>query len=75
MFLSKLLSHNANKLARICIVSHGGFINMLFRSFIRLPLDSNISITSGDTGIHLWHVNDKERRIIFNNYQEHIGDI
>jgi 2,3-bisphosphoglycerate-dependent phosphoglycerate mutase len=75
MFLSKLLSCNENKLARICIVSHGGFINMFFRSFIRLPLDSNISITSGDTGIHLWHVNDKERRIIFNNYQEHIRDI
>jgi 2,3-bisphosphoglycerate-dependent phosphoglycerate mutase len=74
-FLSKLLNSNKSKTGRICIVSHGGFINMLFRSYLRLPMDSNISIASGDTGIHLWQVDENNRRIIFNNYQEHIRDL
>lgn len=75
-FLSKLLNRNEieNK-NRICIVSHGGFINMLFRSFLRLPLEMETSLSSGDTGIHLWQVNGRERKIIFTNYQEHIRDL
>jgi 2,3-bisphosphoglycerate-dependent phosphoglycerate mutase len=71
-FLSKLLNqyHEENKL--ICIVSHGGFINMLFRSFMKLPMNTDISLSSGDTGIHLWMVRGNERRIGFINYQEHL---
>lgn len=75
-FLSKLLSENSGASEkRICIVSHGGFINMLFRSFLRLPVDTDISVASGDTGVHLWRVNDNDRRVIFTNYQEHIRDL
>lgn len=74
-FISKLLSSNENQPSRICIVSHGGFINMLFRNFVRLPIDRNISISTGDTGIHLWQVNNTDRRIIYKNYQEHIRDL
>jgi len=74
-YLSKLLDHYADTNQRICVVSHGGFINMLFRSFLRLPVNMETSIMSGDTGIHLWKINGNERKIIFTNYQEHIRDL
>ncbi|TCZ71850.1 histidine phosphatase family protein [Paenibacillus albiflavus] len=74
-FLSKLLSQFSDTNQRICIVSHGGFINMLFRSFLRLPVNMETSISSGDTGIHLWRIDRNEREIIFTNYQEHIRDL
>ncbi|WP_235885767.1 histidine phosphatase family protein [Paenibacillus cymbidii] len=72
-FLSQLLDeHGRESGKRICLVSHGGFINMLFRSFLRLPLETEISITSGDTAVHLWQANGRDRRILFNNYQAHL---
>jgi 2,3-bisphosphoglycerate-dependent phosphoglycerate mutase len=75
-FLSKLAETFEDRPGkRICLVSHGGFINMLFRSFFRLPVDMDTSILCGDTGVHLWHLNGRERKIIFNNYQEHIRDL
>lgn len=64
-----------DKFKRICLVSHGGMINMLFRSFLKLPMDSDVSIRTGDTGIHLWQVKGQERRILFSNYQEHLRDL
>ncbi|MBU5427451.1 histidine phosphatase family protein [Tissierella pigra] len=58
--------------SRICIVSHGGMINTLFRSFMMLPVNTDSYISTGDTGIHLWKVSGNERRIIFLNKQEHL---
>lgn len=74
MFWSKFIHRyeNDETVKRICIVSHGGMINMLFRSFMDLPVNSNSWISTGDTGIHLWKVNRDERRIIFSNKQEHL---
>lgn len=74
MFWSKFIHRYENEetVKRICIVSHGGMINMLFSSFIDLPVNSNSSISTGDTGIHLWKVSRNERRIIFSNKQEHL---
>lgn len=60
---------------RICIVSHGGMINMLFRSFVMLPVNAEIGISTGDTGIHLWKIQGDERRIIFSNKQEHLLEL
>lgn len=57
------------------IVAHGGSINMLFRCFMDLPVKTNIYLSTGDTGIHYWHVTPKHRQIIFNNYREHIADL
>ena len=74
--LSKLANTFEDQASKcICLVSHGGFINMLFRSFLRLPVDMDTSINCGDTGVHLWHINGRERKIIFNNCQEHISDL
>lgn len=74
-FLSKLLDQNAEEDKRICIVSHGGFINMLFRCFLRLPVNMDTWLSSGDTGIHLWKINGNERNIMFTNYQEQIRNL
>ena len=74
MFWSKFIHKYGQKEdnARICIVSHGGMINMLFRSFMMLPVNEEVVISTGDTGMHLWKVKGKERRIIFLNKQEHL---
>lgn len=74
MFWSKFIHKYGQEedRVRICIVSHGGTINMLFRSFMMLPVNEEVVISTGDTGIHLWKVKGKERRIIFLNKQEHL---
>lgn len=74
MFWSRFI-HEYEKdenISRICIVAHGGMINMLFRSFMMLPVNTDTYISTGDTGIHLWKINDSDRRIIFLNKQEHL---
>jgi len=60
---------------KICIVSHGGMINMLFRSFMMLPINTDLCISTGDTGVHLWKVSGSQRRIIFSNKQEHLLEL
>ena len=74
MFWSKLIYkyEMEEKVSRICIVSHGGMINMLFRSFMMLPVNTGSWISTGDTGVHLWVINGNERGIIFSNKQEHL---
>ncbi|WP_172194324.1 histidine phosphatase family protein [Saccharibacillus qingshengii] len=73
-FLSELLFRHRNKsdLHRICIVSHGGMINMLFHSLLNLPFQTEISLATGDTGIHLWRIDRSRKRIVFTNAQEHL---
>ena len=49
-FWSKLLcKYEKKENIRLCIVSHGGMINMLFRSFMMLPVNTDIKIVTGDT--------------------------
>jgi 2,3-bisphosphoglycerate-dependent phosphoglycerate mutase len=77
MFWSKLMckyGDNERDL-RICIVSHGGMINMLFRSFMRLPVNTDSCISTGDTGVHLWKEYGDERAILFLNRQEHLLEL
>ncbi len=51
MFLSKLKEdHNDGE--TICIVSHGGMINMLLKSLLELPMNTGHSFSSGDTAVH-----------------------
>lgn len=58
---------------RIAIVSHGGMINMLFRSFMCLPLVTDFRIHNGDTAVHLWTINENKRSINFLNSTEHLA--
>jgi 2,3-bisphosphoglycerate-dependent phosphoglycerate mutase len=61
--LSKILAENPED-AVIAVVSHGGMINQLYRSFLRLPVDSDIAFITGDVGIHHWRIEKGVRRVI-----------
>lgn len=73
-FLAKLIDkYNVEgKDKRILIVSHGGMISMLFRSFLDLPINCKVGAASTDTGIHIWRIFDNRRIIIKINSQEHL---
>ena len=62
--LSKIINENSSH-SKIAVVSHGGMINMLFRSFIGAQTNTEVSISSGDTGIHHWRINEGSRKIVF----------
>ena len=70
--LSTIINENPTKGA-IVIVSHGGLINMLLRSFFELPIITNISFSTGDTGIHHLQINGAERRVVFANRISHLN--
>ena len=60
--LSKIISETAPD-ATVAIVTHGGMVNQLYRSLLRLPVDSDIGFATGDTGIHEWRIEEKRRVI------------
>lgn len=72
--LSKIIYENPPE-SIIAVISHGGMINMLFRSFLELPLKTNVSISTGDTGIHHWKIKNSERSIVFLNKTSHLDSI
>ncbi len=72
--LSRIL-HSYAGVDRVAIVTHGGMLNMLFQSFLRLPVGCEDSISSGDTGMHLWRVESSHRHIVFMNHTAHLADI
>jgi len=57
---------------RIAVISHGMLITMLFRAFLDLPMDSDVGISTADTGIHLWRTTGHGRQIIFLNRCDHL---
>lgn len=72
--LSKIIHENSEN-STIAVVSHGGMINMLFRAFLELPVKTNISISTGDTGIHHWRIKESERKIVFLNKLSHLDGL
>lgn len=72
--LSKIISE-ANADETVAIVSHGGLINQLYRSFLNMPVDSECFFNTADTGIHVWSITDKGRRVLCANFSEHINGI
>lgn len=68
--LSKILAENSAD-STITIVTHGGMINQLYRSFLRLPVESEIFFRTGDTGIHEWMINEDSRIVVRSNYPPH----
>jgi len=69
--LSKITSENADD-STVAIVTHGGMINQLYRSFLRLPVDCNIRFLTGDTGIHEWRIEGSRRFVTSANMTAHI---
>lgn len=57
------------------IISHGGMINQLYRSFFNMPVDCMYFFNTGDTGIHEWNLKENERRVVSANFVEHAKGI
>ncbi len=72
--LSRILNE-AEPNETIAVVSHGGMINQLYRSFFNMPVDCIYFFNTADTGIHIWSLTDRERRVIKANYDEHTKGI
>lgn len=72
--LSKMLSENGPE-DTVAVVTHGGMLVQLYRSFLRLPVDSDVFFLTGDTGIHCWAVDERGRRVIFANDTSHLQGI
>lgn len=60
---------------RIAVVTHGNMINMLFRSFLMLPVSTEVGISSADTGVHLWKIEGRKRQIAFLNSTKHLSSL
>ena len=58
--------------ATAAIVSHGGMINQLFDVLIGLPTTAPTRFLTGDTGVHLWVLDEAGARLMFSNCQEHL---
>lgn len=72
--LSKILSENDEE-STVAVVTHGGMINQLYRSFLRLSVDTDIVFATGDTGIHVWRIANGRRVIIAANKTAHTDGI
>lgn len=68
--LSKIISETPAD-ATIAVVSHGGMINQLYRAFLRLPVETDIAFSTGDTGIHEWIIDEHGRRVAKANHTAH----
>ena len=72
--LSRIINESEND-ETVAVVSHGGMINQLYRSFFNMPVDCIYFFNTADTGIHIWSLTDRERRVIKANYDEHTKGI
>ena len=70
--LSRILSEN-EKDATVAIVSHGGAIVQLYRAFLGLPVIAPVVFATGDTGVHCWEWDGKNKRVLFANRLSHLG--
>ena len=64
--------HDYQDFNRVAIVSHGGLISQLIRSFLQLPNTGDFVFATGDTGIHLLEIKNKVRVVRFLNRQDHL---
>lgn len=72
--LARVLHENPAD-ATVCLVTHGGMINQLFRAFLRLPVDASAWVVSGDTGIHEWVALGDGRGITSINRLDHLDHL
>ena len=72
--LSKIISENDSN-ATVAIVTHGGMIIQLYRSFLKLPIDSDVFFYTGDKGIHEWHIEKDCHSVVKANYTAHTRGI
>lgn len=72
--LARILSE-AEPDETVAIVSHGGMINQFYRLLFEMPVDCKFFFNTADTGIHIWSVSERERRVVKANFDEHTKGI
>lgn len=72
--LSKIISENAAD-STVAIVSHGGMIEQLYRSFLRMPLECTSFFCTSDTGVHEWRITERERLVVHANMTSHTAGL
>ncbi|WP_028552351.1 histidine phosphatase family protein [Paenibacillus sp. UNC451MF] len=71
VIFSRILSSSSYD--RIAIVAHGGVINNLLRSFLKMPVTKEFGFHNGDTAIHLVEITaSQSRRVHFLNDTSHL---
>ncbi len=60
---------------RVALVAHGGIVAQLFQCFLKLPMQPNIWLVTGDTGMHLWKTKGTTRWVVFSNRLEHVREV
>lgn len=63
---------NYNEDVTLCIVAHGGVINMLFQSIMEMPSVSKTGICCNDTSVHKFEIRKHDRKIHYLNKVEHL---
>lgn len=69
--LDEIIS-NSNEQDIVVIISHGGLINRLYQSFLKMPIKTHINFSTGDTGIHIWCINNNKRTVLVTNDLSHL---
>jgi 2,3-bisphosphoglycerate-dependent phosphoglycerate mutase len=71
--LKKILTEE-NKDQDIVFVTHGGMINQLYDSILKIPVENNCFFLTGDTGIHIWIIDQQTVKIVTTNITNHLKD-
>ena len=58
----------------IAIITHGGTINVIFRSLLGLPVYSKFEVLTGDTCVHYLRIKDDTIQLLFSNSKEHLAN-
>lgn len=69
--LSQIIYENEAD-ATIAIVRHGKMIRELYMAFLELPVQSNVYLHTGDTGIHYWAMQKNQKHVVWANRMEHL---
>lgn len=74
-FWSRFLHSGHAQNECVAIVTHGGVIRMLYHCFLQLPVEADVRVATGDTGVHHWRLEDGVRTILFANRLDHLSGV
>lgn len=67
-----ILKEEYSGVDNVCIVSHGGMINMLYRALMGFSVVTSNSISCGDTAVNKFVMSEDSCHIIYINKQDHL---
>ncbi len=73
MIFSKIITSSTHR--RIAIVAHGRVLNNIIQTFLKQPITKDYWFKTGDTGIHLVEITERDRVIHFLNDTSHLHNL